>query len=65
MAKTRTDAEHMDRQTMALVAWSWDAFPTIKANIVRKASNPHGTVYTFKDGSRGFVRKGTARFRAL
>ena len=63
-ARERTDAEHMDGQTIGLRAWNWDTFPAIKANIVRRTSNQFGTVYTFKDGSRGIVRKGVARFRA-
>ena len=61
--RTRTDAEFMDGQTMGLSAWSWDAWPLVKARIVKTTRNQHGTVYTFADGSKGMVRNGSARLR--
>ena len=46
--------------TRGLAAWSPQA-PAVKDLISTERKNQYGTVYYFKDGTSGFVRKGSAR----
>lgn len=53
-----TLAHELKAYTDGMAAWSLPK--TFKAQLVSKTVNQFGTCYRFADGSRAFVRKGSA-----
>ena len=54
-----TFAQQLERDTRGFCAWTMRSH--FKANVLRQTRNQHGTSFTFRDGSRAFVYKGTAK----
>lgn len=54
-----TYAERLERDTRGFCAWNMRE--EFKRNLLRTTRNGHGTSFLFRDNSRAFVYKGTAR----
>ena len=54
-----THAIRLTLRVLGAVAWAFT--PEEQAAIVRRSRNGSGTVYTFADGSRAFIPRGTAQ----
>ena len=51
-------AEHLRQEIASAVAWSMPVYFRVRLSRTRK--NQYGTLYTFEDGSRAYVAKGSA-----